>query len=75
MLSPCVAGIERIELRISGQLFSAQNIHREREKASLRERKKEEEEMSSEAETKDKEGRSPCYNVSLTAFQALLPCP
>ena len=32
MLSPCVAGIESIELGIPGQLFSAQNIHRERER-------------------------------------------
>lgn len=75
MLSPCVAGIERIELGISGQLFSAQNIHREREKASHREWKKEEKKVSREAETKDKEGRSPCYNGSLIAFQPLLPCP
>lgn len=66
MLSPCVAGIERIELGIR---------EREREKASLRERKKEEENMSREAETEDKEERSPYYNGSWTAFQPLLPCP
>ena len=31
--------------------------------------------MSREAETKDKEERSPYYNGSWTAFQPLLPCP
>lgn len=68
-----MAGVERIELGVSGQLSSLY-IYIERKRGSQSQRK-EEGRMSREAETKDKDGLSPYYNGSLMAFQFLLPCP